>query len=150
MSKKIFFMIFTVVSLILVECFIFYSGRIGPRDKTLTRMLRIAYAIDNYCQENKRLPQNITVLNKYGIDRTSSFDGWDNSFDFEVIEPNLVVLRSLGQDKKVGGEGENKDFIIKYNSERRFIDRDGLPFIIDVNTYLGINSSGIENIYKED
>lgn len=147
MLKHIY--IIVLIFIILIYFFVLYSGRIPPYDRTMGRVTVIAYAIDHYCQKNKKLPQDITELNSYGVTQTEYFDAWGNKFDFEVIEPNLVILRSLGKDGKVGGEGENKDTTVKYDSERRFIDREGIRFIIDVNSYLDINGTQVGIDTKE-
>lgn len=38
-------------------------------------------------------------------------DPWGNAFIYEVVNPNQVVIRSLGADGQEGGEGENADIV---------------------------------------
>lgn len=38
-------------------------------------------------------------------------DPWDRPYEYQVISPNEVVVRSLGADGQEGGEGENADIV---------------------------------------
>lgn len=131
MPKKI---LFSLLIFLIIVCFtLVFTERIPPHANTLTRMVQIARAIDHYFQKNKKIPQDITELNNYGITTNMYFDAWGNKFVYDFIEPNIVILKSLGKDKRLGGEAKDKDITVKYYSEDRLIKIDGKPIYIDVN-----------------
>lgn len=121
---------FTLVELLIVIVIIGLLGslvapemfsKIGSsKQKTAkAQMQMLETSLDTYFLDVGEYPKNLSELkesNKPGWDgpyirKDIPLDPWGNEYVLEASESNGIgyVLRSLGKDGKLGGDGENED-----------------------------------------
>jgi len=81
-------------------------------------MYAIKRYIFQYAQQYNHLPASLSELPPMPGYETGEFtstdDAWGRAFDYGVDPSGIVTLRSLGADKRVGGDGDNRDIIGKF------------------------------------
>lgn len=92
--------------------------RIPPRALTATTMWVCKRRIIRYAREHGNLPANLNglpIMEGY-VNQTT--DAWGEPLQYEVQQGDIVQLKSLGADKKPGGQGDAVDMV------GRFVARD--------------------------
>jgi len=84
---------------------------IPPRSLTATRMFGTKQRILLFAQQHNQLPANLWELPpRPGYD-TETEDAWGRPLDYSFDASGVVTLRSLGADKRAGGDGDNRDMV---------------------------------------
>jgi hypothetical protein len=88
------------------------SEIVTPRELTADRMFITRRRIVLYSQEHGQPPASLTALPplRGNIDSATT-DAWGRPLDYSFDSSGVVTLRSLGADKMVGGDGDNRDLI---------------------------------------
>lgn len=89
----------------------FFVETIPPRSLTELRMEVTKRRIIQYALQYNRLPGNLSELPLMPDNDSKTTDAWGRPLDYSFDASGVVTLRSLGADKRVGGDGENRDMI---------------------------------------
>lgn len=82
---------------------------------TVDRLESVREKILEYIKHNSKLPATLEDLSPIDewIGLKNNQDYWGNEIYYSV-EKGVVTLKSLGEDGKVGGKGENEDIVMKF------------------------------------
>jgi hypothetical protein len=107
MSKP-FKVIVSALILLLLAAF-FLVDTIPPRSLTVTRMFVTKRRILQFAHQNNKLPSTLAELPAMPGYDTETTDAWKRPLDYSTDDSGVVTLRSLGADKRPGGDGDNRD-----------------------------------------
>jgi len=107
MSKQ-FKVIVSVFILLLIAPF-FLVDTIPLRSLTVTRMFVTKRRILQFAHQNNRLPLTLAELPAMPDYDIKTTDAWKRPLDYSTDDFGVVTLRSLGADKRPGGDGDNRD-----------------------------------------
>jgi hypothetical protein len=65
--------------------------------------------IIRYAHQFNLLPANLSVLPPMPNYDTATTDAWGRPLDYSFDASGVVTLRSLGADKRAGGDGDDRD-----------------------------------------
>jgi hypothetical protein len=94
--------------LLLLAAF-FLVDTIPPRSLTVTRMFFTKRRILEFVHENNKLPSTLAELPAMPGYENETSDAWKRPLDYSTDDSGTVTLRSLGEDKRFGGDGDNRD-----------------------------------------
>jgi hypothetical protein len=84
---------------------------VPPRSLTAGRMLVTKRRIIQYARQHDHLPADLSELPPMPNYDTAITDAWGRPLDYSFDASEVVTLRSLGADKRAGGDGDNRDMI---------------------------------------
>jgi hypothetical protein len=87
----------------------FLVETIPPRSLTVTRMSVTKRRILQFAHQINRLPSTLAELPPMPGYDTETTDAWKRQLDYGTDDSGVVTLRSLGADKHLGGDGDNRD-----------------------------------------
>jgi len=91
---------------------------IPPVDMTQTALTETIVRIHMYMVDNRAAPLSLESLPKRDSFANRITDGWNQPLIYEISHDGIISLSSYGKDGQPGGEGDNKDVIIKYKTKR--------------------------------
>ena len=65
--------------------------------------------IIQFARQHDKLPSMLAELPAMPGYDTSTTDAWKRPLDYSFDSSGIVTLRSLGADKRAGGDGDNRD-----------------------------------------
>jgi len=98
-------------TVILVAASFLLIETIPPRSLTATRMFVTKRRIVQYARQHDRLPSDLSDLPPMPNYDTATRDTWGRALDYSYDLSGVVTLRSLGADKRLGGDGDKRDMI---------------------------------------
>lgn len=110
------FKIALAMALLLFVAAFFLMDTIPPRSLTATRMHVTKRRILQYAQRHNGLPPMLAELPAMPGYDTKTTDGWGRPLDYSFDSSGAVTLRSLGADKRPGGDGDNRDMTGVFHS----------------------------------
>ena len=109
MSKP-FKVIVSAILLLLLASF-FLVETVPPRSLTAGRMLVTKRRILQFAGQHNKLPSTLAELPAMPNYDTETTDAWNRPLDYSFDDSGIVTLRSLGADRRPGGDGDNRDMI---------------------------------------
>lgn len=103
--------------------------KLTPKEKTVSAITETAYRMYLFMLKDKRFPDNLNSLPQRQNYLNCTLDGWGRSLIYTVLDDKFIILVSLGEDGRVGGEGQNVDLGRVYNAK----NDDGTWNVNDVN-----------------
>ena len=130
---------FTMGSLVVLSCVSYCSADpwIPPRTVTLNTIRATRTRLAEFYSSHHRVPKSLRELPPWSDNKDSSTnDGWGRElgYAFRSRKDSVVVtLWSLGRDNLIGGDGEDADFIERFEFFEGMKGRlpRGLPVIFD-------------------
>ena len=107
MSKP--FKVIVSAFLLLLLASIFLVGTVPPRSLTSGRMFLTKRRIIQFARQHNKLPSTLAELPAMPGYDTETNDAWKRPLDYSFDDSGIVTLRSLGADKRPGGDGDNRD-----------------------------------------
>ena len=95
---------------------------IPPRDLTATTMFVCKRRILRYAREHGSLPSSLNGLPLIEGHVNETADAWGEPLQYKIQKGDIVLLRSFGSDKKLGGQGDAADMVGKFLAK----NKDGL------------------------
>ena len=115
MMSKPFKVIMCAFILLLVAAF-FVVDTVPPRSLTSGRMLVTKRRIIQFARQHSKLPSTLAELPAMPGYDTETIDTWKRPLDYSFDSSGTVTLRSLGADKRTGGEGDRRDMTGVFDS----------------------------------
>jgi hypothetical protein len=97
--------------LALLLAFFLFVEVVPPRSMTATNMWIAKRRIIQYAHQHNHLPANLSDLPPMPGYVTDTHDAWGRPIDYSYDPSGVVTLRSLGSDKKPGGDGDKRDMV---------------------------------------
>ncbi len=114
MSKPFKVIATAIISLLLVM--VLFAERAPPRSLTAGRMHVSRWRILQFAYRHNKLPATLAELPaRPGYDNATD-DAWGRPLDYSVDDSGAVMLRSLGADRRSGGEGDDRDMTAVFPS----------------------------------
>jgi hypothetical protein len=97
--------------ILLLLAYFFLVDWIPPRSLTAGRMFVTKRRILQFARQNNKLPATLAELPAMPGYDTETTDAWNRPFDYVSDDTGTVTLRSLGADKRLGGDADDRDMI---------------------------------------
>ena len=91
-----------------------FHQAMSPTDYTYTMIILIKSSIRKHKKIHNRLPEELGILPKFEGYDDILVDWWLNEILYEV-NGEKIIIKSLGEDRKPGGIGENSDIIESFS-----------------------------------
>ena len=105
-------------ALALVGVAMLFVDTIPPHSVTHLSMHMGKRRVLRYAQEHGRLPSALGDTKAIEGFHSSIKDGWGTPLEYRVDTNGLVMFRSLGRDRRLGGDGDHADMVGSFPAKK--------------------------------